>query len=210
MNRKARLAAVLAAGALTAGGVAVAAPAIAGNGPFAHPAATASVQPGQGSGQRLRDGSCLADVPSGTLTSAQRTTLASMADREKLAGDLYAAFAATYPAAVFDHLAKAEDQHLTAIRTLLTRYGVTDPTAGKPAGQFGDPDVQARYDQLLAQGNASQAAAYTVGLQVEAADVAALRQALTGLSAADVTRVYTNLRTAEQRHQQALTTWAGR
>lgn len=168
---------------------------------------------GNGMGQGLRDGSCLSpstSVPSGTLSEQQKATLAGMAQEEKLAGDLYQAFADKYPSVVFDRIAVAEDQHLDAVRTLLSRYGISDPTAGKPAGQFSDATVQATYDRPLAEGSANQTAAFAVGQQVERTDIADLQQALNGLNAADVTQVYQHLLTASQQHLTAFTTWATR
>ncbi|HSR26354.1 MAG TPA: DUF2202 domain-containing protein [Candidatus Eisenbacteria bacterium] len=137
----------------------------------------------------------------GTLTGAQQSRLAGMAEEEKLAHDLYTAFAAKYPAdSTFSHVAAAEAAHLTALRTLLDRYDVADPTAGKAAGHFAAADVQRRYDQLLARGRTSLAAAYAVGVQVEKADVADLDDAANGLTAPDVTRVYLHLEMASQHH----------
>jgi hypothetical protein len=228
MNRKTRLVtALVAGGVLAAGAVAVAAPAIAGAGPFGNPSVSASWNgpgpgagqgagpgmAGNGMGQALRDGSCLSpstSVPSGTVSEQQKANLAGMAQEEKLAGDLYQAFADKYPAVVFDRIATAEDQHLDAVRTLLARYGLSDPTAGKPAGQFSDATVQATYDRLLAEGSANQSAAFAVGQQVERTDIADLQQALNGLSAADVTQVYQHLLAASQQHLTAFTTLATR
>jgi hypothetical protein len=161
----------------------------------------------------LRDGSCLSpstSVPSGILSEQQKATLAGMAQEEKLAGDLYQAFADRYPTVIFDRIAAAEHQHLDAVRTLLTRYGLSDPTAGKPAGQFSDATVQATYDRLLTEGSANQSAALSVGQQVERTDIADLQQALNGLDAADVTQVYQHLLAASRQHLTAFTTWATR
>lgn len=223
-----RAAVLVAAGALGLGGLAVAAPAVAGANPFGHPA-TASAEPGPGwhsgngmgagsgmgagMGTTARDGSCgglAVTAAKGTLTEQQKTTLAAMAQEEKLAHDLYAAFADKYPAAVFDRTAASETQHLTAIRTLLDRYGLADPTAGKPAGQFSDPAVQASHDKLLSQGQANQAAALQVGQTVEQTDINDLQTALDGLTAPDVQQLYTHLRTASQHHLTAFQNWSTR
>jgi hypothetical protein len=230
-----RAAVLVAAGALGLGGLAVAAPAIAGAGPFGQPTVAAS-NPGPGwhggsgtgmgmgaggmgaggmggggMGTTARGGICGAvTAAKGTLTEQQKTTLAAMAQEEKLAHDLYTAFAGRYPAAVFDHIAASETQHLSAVRTLLDRYGLSDPTAGKPAGQFSDPAVQARYDKLLAQGQASQAAALQVGQSVEKADIADLQAALGGLTAPDVRQVYTHLLVASEHHLTAFQNWPTR
>ena len=229
-NLTRRAAVLVAAGALGLGGLAVAAPALAGADPLGH-LVVAGSDPGpgwrggdgtgmgggpglgNGMGTMARDGSCLdpaATAVTGTLTEAQRTTLAKMAQEEKLAHDLYAAFAAGYDAVIFDHIAASETRHLTAVRTLLGRYGLTDPTAGMPAGRFSDPAVQASYDRLLAQGRPSQAAALRVGQTVEQTDIDDLRAALSGLTAPDVQQVYHRLLAASQRHLTAFQRWSTR
>jgi hypothetical protein len=241
MNVRKHRAAVLAtAGALALGGLALAAPAFAGAGPFGNPTVAASqprpgwhgggIGPGTGigyggmgtghgmgssgmgsgaMGMAGQDGTCqwLANVPSGTLTEKQKATLASMAQEEKLAHDLYVAFGAKYPAVIFGHIAAAETQHLTSVRTLLTRYGLADPTANTAAGTFTDATVQATYDRLLKQGSVDRAAALEVGQQVERTDIADLRAALDGLTAPDVKQIYTHLLNASQHHLAAFQRW---
>jgi hypothetical protein len=226
--------------ALSVGGLAVAAPAVAGADLFGRPAA-APTGPGPGwddgdagmgmngrgingtgtngsgmaagMGGGARDGSCLdpaSQAAKGTLTEQQTTTLAAMAQEEKLAHDLYVAFAATYDVAVFDRIAQSETQHLTLVRALLDRHSLADPTAGQPAGQFSDPAVQATYDRLLVQGQASQAAALQVGQTVEQTDIDDLRAAQNGLTAADVRQVYEHLLAASQHHLSAFKNWSTR
>ncbi|GAB7037667.1 MULTISPECIES: DUF2202 domain-containing protein [Catenuloplanes] len=221
-----RTATFVTAGALMLGGPAVAVPALAGNGPSGPgPAGTATAGPGHGMGYGAGlghdmgyglgrgDGACprqAITAAQGTLTAAQKTTLASMAQEEKLAHDLYAAFAISYDAAVFDHFVAAEARHLDAIRVLLRRYGVADPTTERPAGSFSDGVVQGVYDGLLARGGRSLAAALAVGQRVERDDIAALRAARDGLTAPDVTQAYTNLLAASERQLAAFTRWAAR
>jgi hypothetical protein len=220
---------LVAAGALGLGGLVVTAPALAGVGPFASPSVTATA-PGPGwsgggmgngygmggsgmMGAGARDGTCLdpaITAAKGTLTEQQKSTLVAMAQEEKLAHDLYTAFAGKYDAVVFDRIAAAETRHLAAVRTLLSRYGVADPTAGKSTGQLSDPAVQATYDKLVAQGQAGQAAALQVGVTVEQTDIADLTAALGGLNAPDVTQVYTQLRAASQHHLAAFQNWSTR
>ncbi|GAA0804756.1 DUF2202 domain-containing protein [Spirilliplanes yamanashiensis] len=168
---------------------------------------------GYGMGSGMGAGACPGagvTAPQGTLTDRQKSTLAAMAQEEKLAHDLYLAFAGRYPLPVFDHIAAAEAHHLATVRALLARYGTDDPTAGRAAGTFSDPAVQATYDRLLARGSAGRAAALTVGQEVERTDIADLRRALTGLTAPDVTQAYQHLLRASERHLAAFTAWAGR
>ena len=200
-----------AGGAILIGGVAAAVPAFAGNGPG--PAAASSPAagfragaPGAGNGIRCYQ----AQWPAGTLTSEQKTTLASIAEQEKLSRDLYAAFASRYHLQVFTRIAAAETRHLDAIRVALAAYGVADPTAGKAAGTFATPAVQASYNRLLAQGMASQDAALRTGQAVERADIAALTNALKGQTAPRLQNIYGNLLDASRTHLAAFGNWLSR
>lgn len=154
-------------------------------------------------------GTATVTAPTGTLARAQKATLARMAEEEKLAHDLYTAFAARYDAMVFDRIAAAETRHLGAVRTLLDPYDVADPTAGKAAGDFADATVQAMYDGLLKQGTGSAEGALKVGRTVETDDIAALTKARSGLDAPDVEQVCANLLAASRMHQAAFDRWLG-
>jgi hypothetical protein len=66
------------------------------------------------------------------------------------------------------------------------------------------------YDRLLAQGSTDVKAALAVGQQVERTDIADLRTALNGLTAADVTQVYTHLLNVSQHHLTAFERWSTR
>lgn len=222
MDTKRIVLGIAAVGAIGIGALAM--PAVAGAGPFGpgSPGSGAVMGPsmgmGSGNGGRMGLGAtdatsvcpALAGAAQGTLTKAQQSTLQSIAEEEKLAGDLYQAFADKYPSVIFDRIGAAEDQHLAAVRGLLERYGLPDPTAGKPAGQFATTSVQAIYDRLLAQGLTDQTAALAVGRQVEQADIADLQQAADGLAAPDVALVYQHLLRASQQHLAAFTAWPAR
>lgn len=211
MRARTALIAIVAGGAVVLGALA-AVPALAtpgngpGNGPGGGPGTPVATAPGRHGG----DCPLGVTVPSGTLTDEQRATLAYNAEEEKLAHDLYAEFATRYDAVIFDRIAGAESRHLNAVRTMLDRYGIVDPTAAKAAGQFTNPDIQATYDTLLAQGVTNEQAALQVGVTVETDDIAQLRSALDGLTAPDVQHVYTRLLTASERHLTAFNTWLGR
>jgi hypothetical protein len=229
---KRRMVVLAAAGAVGLGVVAVAVPAVAGGGPLGT-ASVATASPGtgpgngngmgggpgkaardtnaDGSGAGTAQGGCIGvgDLAAkGTLTAQQQSTLAAMAQEEKLAHDLYAAFGDRYDVVIFDRIAGSETQHLTIVRVLLDRYGLTDPTAGMAAGRFSDATVQATYDRLLAEGQADLVAALRVGQTVEQTDIDDLRAAQNGLTAPDVTQVYANLLQASQRHLTAFQRWS--
>ncbi len=157
----------------------------------------------QNQGGRGMMGGSLADLPSGTLTTAQREHLVSMADEEKLAHDVYAALGTTYPDLwQFAHIQRSESMHQSAIRGLLDRYGIADPTASLPAGTFATARMQSLYAELIAGATTPQKA-LAAGITVETTDIADLTTGLQGLSAPDVQFVYTHLRTASEHHLAA-------
>lgn len=140
------------------------------------------------------------------LTAAQKAELQGMVEEEKLAGDVYAALAAQYDDAELAAIAASEDRHAASLRTLLARYGVSDPTAGYASGAFPTASVQALYGDLLARGSADLTAAYAVGADIEQMDIDDLTAAIAGATGVtDLTRVYTNLRTGSQHHLAAFT-----
>ncbi len=169
----------------------------------AGPATVAAAGP-QARGGTGTCATCTATVVAATpLTAVQAADLAAMADEEKVARDLYRAFAARYPSPVWDTIAAAENTHLTAIRTLLTRYGVADPTAGRADGSFASSSAKAMYDGLLATGSANEVAAFGVGRTVELDDIAKLDAAIARATQTDVRQVYTNLRSGSVQHLRA-------
>ena len=145
----------------------------------------------------------LAGLAQGNLTAAQKAALSGLAEEEKLAHDVYTALAATTKDVRFARIAAAETRHLTEIRALLTRYGISDPTAGKASGQFTAAGIQQQYRDRVARGSASLTAALAVGRDIETADIAALTAAHTGLTAPDALTVTDRLTRASQAHLRA-------
>ena len=163
---------------------------------------------GSGSGMGMGRGGGMANLGAstaakGTLTDSQKASLAAVAQDEKLARDLYLALAAKYPSDVqFSRIARAELMHLTAVRTLLDRYGIADPTKGQATGVFTSTTVQNLYDSLLA-GATDATKALAAGVAVEKTDIADIDKALVGVTAPDVKQLYTNLRAGSERHLAA-------
>lgn len=173
--------------------------------PGTGPGAGAGMLAGRGSGpgRMSWSGDPLTGLTQGTLTAEQKARLAGMAEEEKLAHDVYVALAAGSGDARFTRIAAGEARHLTEVRALLTRYGITDPTAGKADGVFADAKVQQQYRDLVARGKASLDAALSVGRDIENADLKDLATAGTGVTAPDVTTVYTRLSNGSRMHLRA-------
>lgn len=197
-----------------AGALFAATPVVAGTGngtcDGSGPAATAGGGKqglGAGNGQRRgpqsQPGQGLVNLPVGTLTEAQKADLAYMVEEEKLARDVYRELATKYPRTViFKRIVDSEKRHMATVRVLLDRYDVADPTQGKAAGEFASPDLQKEYNDLLASAT-TRAEALRVGVAIEENDLVELARAGEGVTAEDVTMVYTNLTRASEQHLAA-------
>jgi hypothetical protein len=137
------------------------------------------------------------------VSQAEIDGLLWMREEEKLARDAYNVFFEQYHMQIFANIAASEQQHMDAILTLLNRYGIPDPAAGSDPGEFTNPDLQALYDQLVAQGAASLQAAYEVGVTIEMTDIDDLNERLAAVTHRDIREVYLNLKTASQNHLRA-------
>lgn len=166
----------------------------------------------QGSGRQSQSHEHAMVLPdsTGDITAETAQMLQYMAEEEKLAHDLYVALGDEWGSRQFANVSRAETQHLDAVRALLDRYDVDDPTEGAAAGEFTDPDLQALYDDLLASGLTSLAAAADAGITVEQTDIADLTEALETTDAPDVEQVLTDLLEGSQRHLAAFERLAAR
>lgn len=177
-----------------------------GFGPRAGMGPGGDMGPGQGLGPRRTAGQdcpLLGGAAKGTLTKEQRQSLARNAEEEKLAHDVYVTLADTSGDVRFAHIARAESQHLRAVRTLLARYDVEDPTKGLARGEFATASMGADHERYVTTGSASADKALQVARQIERQDVAELEQSLEGLEARDVTTLYEHLQQASEMHLQA-------
>ncbi|MGP6203876.1 DUF2202 domain-containing protein [Microbacterium sp. F2] len=117
----------------------------------------------------------LADAASGDVDAQ----LLYLIEEEKLAHDVYTVLGDLWGGNVFANIAASEISHQDAVATLLVEYDIADPRSDE-IGVFTDPDLQALYDQLVAEGSQSRAAAIDVGILIEQADIADLQNTLDG------------------------------
>jgi hypothetical protein len=130
-------------------------------------------------------------------------------EEERMARDLYAALAAKHGDAMpFSRITRSEQRHFDAVGNVLTRYGVSDPSAGKAAGTYAYAELQKLYDDWLAQGGTSLEDAYDVGVALEKRDIADL-EALEAKTTEDAAKaLFTSLREASEHHLAAFDAWA--
>ncbi|MBK8463893.1 MAG: DUF2202 domain-containing protein [Nigerium sp.] len=135
---------------------------------------------------------------------SQQADMAFMREEERLARDLYQAFADQYDGArPFSNIVRAEQKHFDEVGVLLERYGVADPSAEMTAGRYSYPELQELYDTWLARGSGSLAAAHQVGVELETRDIADLEEAMSGATADDVRATYERLQSGSERHLAA-------
>jgi hypothetical protein len=110
------------------------------------------------------------------LSADEIAGLQFMREEEKLAHDVYVTFYQQYGLAIFNNIANGEATHMASVKTLLDRYGLADPAAGNGVGVFENADLQALYNQLIAQGRQSLSAALKVGGAIEEIDILDLKE----------------------------------
>lgn len=154
-------------------------------------------------GQTGGDGTQLTAISASDLSAEEAAALLFMREEEKLARDVYNQMYALWGLPVFQNIAASEQAHMDEIKLLLDRYGLADPALDP--GQFTDPNLQALYDQLIAQGSVSVTEALNVGALVEQTDIADLQARLAQTDNADIQLVYTNLMNASYNHLAAFT-----
>lgn len=137
------------------------------------------------------------------LSEAEIQDLVYMREEEKLARDVYIALYNTWKTRIFKNIATSEQTHMDAIKVLLDRYGIPDPAAGKPAGEFTNQELQNLYDELVQDGRRSLMEAMKTGVTIEEKDIADLQEAISQTTHRDVKLVYKNLLSASNNHLKA-------
>jgi hypothetical protein len=142
-------------------------------------------------------------VPVSPLSQDEIAGLTFMREEEKLARDVYLTLYEMWGSQVFSNIARSEQSHMDAIKTLLDRYGIADPAAGNDIGKFTNPELQALYDELVEQGQQSLAGALQVGALIEEVDIADLIEELAAVEHSDIQRVYQQLLRGSENHLRA-------
>jgi hypothetical protein len=123
-------------------------------------------------------------------------------EEEKLAHDVYTVLSAQWGGNTFSNILASETTHQDMVLGLLTSYGLEDPRS-QEIGVFTNPDLQALYDQLIAQGVTSQTEAYKVGVLIEETDITDLTTAISSTSDSTIISVLEKLRSASESHLSA-------
>lgn len=134
------------------------------------------------------------------LSDKEIAGLVQMREEEKLAHDVYTALGAHWSAPVFANIAGSELTHTTAVKTLLSRYGIADPAGSTAEGVFQSTDLQKLYTSLVAQGKKSLKDALIVGATIEDLDIRDLDVLMKETDKADILTTYANLQKGSRNH----------
>jgi uncharacterized membrane protein YgcG len=104
---------------------------------------------------------------------------------------------------VFSNIASSESTHMDAVKTLIDRYGLEDPVGGREIGEFANEELQALYNQLVAQGSQSLVDALRVGAAIEEIDILDLQEYIAQTDKPDIQMVYENLERGSRNHLRA-------
>ena len=138
-----------------------------------------------------------------SLSAEEIAGLQFMREEEKLAHDVHLTLYQQWGLSIFNNIANSEATHMASVKTLLDRYGIADPAAGTAVGVFTEAARQALYNQLIAQGSQSLAAALKVGAAIEEIDIRDLQVRVAGTTHTDIRSVYNNLLNGSYNHLRA-------
>jgi hypothetical protein len=137
------------------------------------------------------------------LTDTEKSWLTYMREEEKLARDVYMFMYDKWGSQIFSNISVSEQTHMDAIKTLLDRYGIPDPAAGKGPGEFINPDLQDLYNTLIEYGSVSLVEALNVGVVIEETDIDDLNAGIASTKRKDIKTVYSNLLRGSLNHLKA-------
>lgn len=147
------------------------------------------------------------DVTTGTtkleITANERGWLIFMREEEKLARDVYITLGNKWKLNIFSNIASSEQTHTDAMKALLTRYGIEDPSVNDTVGVFTSPVIQKLYNDLITQGGSSSINALMVGAIIEDLDINDLNKAISETSKPDILQAYRNLQKGSRNHLRA-------
>lgn len=137
------------------------------------------------------------------LTANEKKWLIFMREEEKLARDVYTTLGNKWKVNIFSNIASSEQTHTDAVKALLIRYGIDDPSTNNAVGVYTSPVMQKLYNDLTKQGGNSLTEALVVGAIIEDLDINDLDKAILETSKPDILQVYKNLQKGSRNHLRA-------
>jgi hypothetical protein len=144
--------------------------------------------------------SCVDSLPFETLSASETEAIVIMREEELLAHDVYLTLSLLYTKPVFRNIARSEQRHTDAVKSLITKYALIDPAATHVTGVFTNQDLQTLYNSLVTLGSGSLANALIVGATIEDLDIKDLEEHMLTVDNQDITCVFNNLMRGSRNH----------
>ena len=111
----------------------------------------------------------------------EQTHLAFMREEEKLARDVYIELSAMYPDhPIFGRIDDSEQRHTDAVKAMIEKYGLDDPSANDNVGVYTGEDYgwyfTGKFSQLVDRASVSELEALYVGAFIEELDMMDINQ----------------------------------
>ena len=142
----------------------------------------------------------------GTLSPDEKAGLLFMREEEKLARDSYMELGNLWGLPVFANIATSEQSHMDGVKKMLDKYQdqVEDPVSDESdVGNFVNPELQALFDALMADGEDSVMAALYVGGTIEETDMEDIQHWIDLTDHEDIIGVYESLLCGSRNHLRA-------
>lgn len=140
------------------------------------------------------------ESPTTSLTISEEEGIRYMREEEKLARDVYKQLYDTWGTNIFGNISNSEQTHMDAMKSLVDRYGLTDPAEGLGVGEFTNPKLQQLNDDLIEQGSKSEIDALKVGAAIEEIDIIDIEKYVQQTNKQDIEIVYENLLKGSRNH----------
>lgn len=151
----------------------------------------------------------IAVLPKQDISASEKAALLQMREEEKLAHDVYTTLGTVWGVQVFANIAQSEQTHTEAMRALLEKYTITDPSPSDVVGVYSNPTFTKLYNDLVAKGSVSIEEGLTVGALIEDLDIADLEKFIKETDNEDIKLVYGNLTRASRNHLRSFTAQLG-
>lgn len=135
-----------------------------------------------------------------SLSAAEKQGLLFMREEEKMAFDVYNHLYGQWGLLPFSNISQSEANHMAAVKTLLDRYQLADPAAGKTAGEFEDPVLSALYSTLIQKGDSSDVQSLLTGALIEEVDIRDLKLWISQTTKTDLQQVFNSLMLGSRNH----------
>lgn len=141
-------------------------------------------------------------VQAASLDQYEAESLLYVREEEKLARDTYLSLYEYWGTDIFQTIAGSEQSHMDAVLGLLDKYALEDP-ASTELGVFQNDFLQAKYYELVAWGEISEADALLVGCFIEELDLVDLANRMALIDNGDILKVFQNLTDGSENHLRA-------